>query len=231
MPIYKTSGKKNGLQRYNVRINYVADNGQPTQLTRVAYGMNSAKILEMKMLEQIKIKEEHPVKKMTVQQLFDEYIVIKKYEIKETSLLKIEQLFKYYILPTFKHCRIDKITPHALQEWKILLEKNNLSLHTKKSAYGYFRAFINYAIKMDYIHKNPLTKIGNFKQAYYIKSEMNFYTPDEFKAFISKAKEIANEKEKKKKDLSEWNYYVFFNIAFYTGLRKGEIHALKWTDI
>jgi len=24
---------------------------------------------------------------------------------------------------------------------------------------------------------------------------------------------------------------VFFNIAFYTGLRKGEIHALRWTDI
>ena len=27
------------------------------------------------------------------------------------------------------------------------------------------------------------------------------------------------------------NYYVFFNIAFYTGMRKGEINALKWTDI
>jgi len=24
---------------------------------------------------------------------------------------------------------------------------------------------------------------------------------------------------------------VFFNIAFYTGLRKGEIHALRWSDI
>ena len=24
---------------------------------------------------------------------------------------------------------------------------------------------------------------------------------------------------------------MFFNIAFYTGLRKGEIHALKWSDI
>jgi len=231
LPIYKTSGKKNSLQRYNVRINYVADNGKPTQLTRVAYGIDNAKILEMKILEQIKVNEEQPVKKMTVQQLFDEYIIIKKYEIKETSLLKIEQLFGYYILPIFKNCRIDKITPQALQEWKIFLAKKNLSLHTKKSAYGYFRAFINYAIKMEYIHKNPLTKIGNFKEAYYIKPEMNFYTPDEFKVFISKAKEIAKEKEQTQNDLSEWNYYVFFNIAFYTGLRKGEIHALKWTDI
>ena len=29
----------------------------------------------------------------------------------------------------------------------------------------------------------------------------------------------------------EWNFYVFFNIAYYTGLRKGEIHALRWIDI
>ena len=24
---------------------------------------------------------------------------------------------------------------------------------------------------------------------------------------------------------------MFFNIAFYTVLRKGEIHALRWTDV
>lgn len=29
----------------------------------------------------------------------------------------------------------------------------------------------------------------------------------------------------------KWHYYVFFNIAFYTGMRKGKIHALQWTDI
>ena len=60
---------------------------------------------------------------------------------------------------------------------------------------------------------------------------MAIYTPKEFKKFITAAKKIAKEKEKSKNDLSEWNYYVFFNIAFYTGLRKGEIHALKWSDV
>ena len=84
---------------------------------------------------------------------------------------------------------------------------------------------------MEYLNKNPLTKIGNFKDILNIKSEMSIYTPQEFKKFIETAKEIAEEKEESQNDLSEWNYYVFFNIAFYTGLRKGEIHALKWSDI
>jgi len=231
MPIYKVKGKKDGLQRYNVRINYVADSGEGKQITKVAYGIDNAKLLEMKLLEQIKINDEKPIKKITVQELYDEYINMKKYEVKETSHMKIVQILSYYILPTFKSYRIDRITPQSLQEWKITLAKRDLSLHTKKSAYACFRAFINYAIQMEYIHKNPLSKIRNFKEAYYIKAEMNFYTPEEFEKFISKAKEIATEKEQRNNDLSEWDYYVFFNIAFYTGLRKGEIHALKWSDI
>lgn len=36
---------------------------------------------------------------------------------------------------------------------------------------------------------------------------------------------------KNEKNIYEWNFYVFFNIAYYTGLRKGEIHALRWADI
>jgi integrase len=37
--------------------------------------------------------------------------------------------------------------------------------------------------------------------------------------------------KKEPNNIYHWNYYVFFNIAFYTSARKGEIHALKWSDI
>lgn len=60
---------------------------------------------------------------------------------------------------------------------------------------------------------------------------MSFYTPEEFKKYIEIARKQALEKQKKEKNLYEWNFYVFFNIAYYTGLRKGEIHALRWNDI
>ena len=39
------------------------------------------------------------------------------------------------------------------------------------------------------------------------------------------------ERSEQKGDFFEWNYYVFFAIAFYTGMRKGEIHGLRWSDI
>ena len=172
-----------------------------------------------------------PIKKITVQELFDEYIVFKRLEVKQLSIAKITDDFHFYILPTFKNCHIDRITMKLLQDWKVIVDNRNLALSTKSSAFINFKALINYAIKMEYIYKSPFDKINNFKDKSTVKKQMDFYTAKEFKTFIKKAKEIATEKEKQLNDLSEWNYYVFFNIAFYTGLRKGEIHALKWSDI
>jgi len=214
-----------------VRINFLDDSGRPKQFTRIAYGSDVAKTLEMKLINEIKTKCEIPTKKITIQELFNEYVEVKKYELRESSIIRMKQAYVLYILPTYKDYRIDKLTVNDIQKWKISMEIRNLSLSTKKIAFTYFSTMINYAIKMGYLNDNPLSKVGSFKNILGIKPKIDFYTQEEFNKFIISAKEIATEREKQFNDVSEWNYYVFFNIAFYTGLRKGEIHALKWSDI
>jgi integrase len=231
MPIYKTEGKKDGLQKYNVRVNYVAKNGEAKQLTRTAYGLEAAKDLERSLTAEVKNSDKNPAKKMTVQQLFDEYIKVKKYEVKESTVDKAERDFSYYVLPRFADVRIDRLTAAMLQEWKIEMEQKSLSYKTKKSAFGSFRAALNYAVKMEYLSNNPLVKVGNFKNPTGIKPQMDIYTAKDFKKYISTVRKKAEERQAKKRELAEWDYYVFFAIAFYTGLRKGEIFALKWTDL
>jgi integrase len=76
-----------------------------------------------------------------------------------------------------------------------------------------------------------VTTIGCFKDATFTKREIGYYTPAEFLSYIGSAKKLAQESETKIHSLYEWDFYVFFNIAFYTGMRKGEIFALKWSDI
>lgn len=67
MPIYKVGNtKKDGLQKYHVRINYVADNGQKKQITRSVYGIDVAKDLERRLENEIKVQHETPIKKMTI---------------------------------------------------------------------------------------------------------------------------------------------------------------------
>jgi integrase len=231
MPIYKTNGKKDGLQKYNVRINYISDNGEHKQLTRVAYGADSAKTLEMRLYNEIKEKCEMPVKKITLKELFDEYISNKKYEVREVTLVKTKRVLELHILPQLGKKRADKLAVQILQEWKISIENKSLGIVSKNNIYKELRTMLNYAVKMEYISKNPLLKVGNFKDAYAYKKKISFYTSEEFIKFIEIARQQALQKEQEENNLYEWNYYVFFNIAFYTGLRKGEIHALRWSDI
>lgn len=126
MPIYKVENtKKDGLQKYYVRINYVTDNGQKRQITRSVYGIDVAKNLEKQLENEIKVQQEMPIKKMTVKQLFDEYISVKKYEVREITLEKSSRIIKRYILPILKDVKIDKLSTKTLQDWKISMEKRN----------------------------------------------------------------------------------------------------------
>lgn len=143
----------------------------------------------------------------------------------------------YYIMPTLGQYRIDKLNTPILQKWKTYVEEMQttkgkpLSLRTKQSAYCELRAVLNYAVKMEYINRNPLFSIDNFKDAYATKTKIEFYTASEFLMYISEAKKQAILAEKNSGNIHEWNFYIFFMIAFYTGMRKGEIYALQWTDI
>ena len=231
MPIYKMNGTKDGLRKYRVRINYVDTLGKARQIDRVCYGLDEAKQLEYKLNYELQNKAITP--RMTLQSLYDEYIAAKKHAVRETSLSKTSNRLKNHVLNTLGSVRIDALTPANLGKWKNTInefrtsKKTPLSVTTKNGIYREFKALLNYAVNMEYIPKNPLIPLGGFNDAYEGKKEMDFYTADEFLKFISAARSEAE----RRAEVSEWYFYVFFNIAFYTGMRKGEINALNWNDI
>ncbi len=235
MPIYKMNGAKDGKQKYRVRINYQDNSGTYKQLTRIAYGHAEAKELEKNLQKQI--KEELPAKRMTLNELYNEYKKVKKHEVRESSYNKSITILSNHVMPILGDKPLSKLNKPILMMWKneinekTVKDKNgnirSLSLQMKQNIYAEFRALLNFGVKMDYLPKNILTSVGNFKGTLEIKKEMQYYTADEFKKYIKAAREYAENKP----NLDGWDYYVFFNIAFYTGCRKGEIHALKWSDI
>ena len=237
MPIYKMEGKKDGLQKYRVRINYTDSTGKNKQIDRVAYGKEEAKELERKLC--LNLKEE-TAPTITFKELYDEYMEMHSHEVRESTMRAIRGRIELYVMPDFGKHQVDKINIRMLQKWKNDMEKrrttnkkenSTLSLNTKQHTYTDFNSILEFAVKMEYLQKNPMKNLGNFRDAYSGKEEMNFYTFDEFKSFINIAHNCAVQSEFETKSIYEWNFYVFFMIAFYTGLRKGEIYALRWTDI
>lgn len=234
MPIYKMDGSKDGKQKYRVRVNITDNMGNHRQIDRVAYGKSEAKELERKLT--LETKEQSPTVRMTVNDLCKEYLNNSKNELRESTVDKARTNIKIYVQDICGNKSLSNLTIPFFQDWKNKIEEyqspktgKSLSLTTKQKIYSCFRAVINYGVKMCYIPVNNLIKLGNFKDSNSVitKKEMDFYTPEEYKKFSKAAYDIAKSSGK----IVDWDYYVFFSIAFYTGLRKGEIFALKWSDI
>ncbi|MDE6810184.1 MAG: hypothetical protein K2J42_08905 [Muribaculaceae bacterium] len=226
MPINKIDKKKNGLQGYRVRINYTDMNGNPRQVERTAYGLAEANVLEKQLVAEFKDKQTIVVRK-TIQELFNEYEVYHAHETRQSSHNKAMQIVRTHVLPAMAECRLDRLSKERLAEWKNGIAAQDLSIVTKKNIYQAFNSMLNYAVKLDYLTKNPLSALGTFKDANRFDQpaeKLHYYTAEQFIDFLAVAKENAH-------SVSDWGYYVFFAMSFYLGTRKGEANALKWSDI
>ena len=224
MPIYKQKEKnKAGLYRYNVRINYIDTFGKYRQITRSAWGLQAAKELELQLNNTLN-DNELCNSTLSIKDLFKDFYENRQYDIRPTTMRGYKTNYDNHIKPHIDNLKIKDLNTRNLNQWKKEINKKDISLKTKRNIYSDLRTILNYAVKMEYIPHNPLEKVDNFKDSTYQKPEIVLYTPEEFIKFKIAAL-------KKAKDTGYYDYYVFFCIAYYTGARKGEIHALRWNCI
>ena len=220
MPIYKMEGKRNGLQQYRVRINFTSPDGVKKQIDRIAYGKEEAKQLEASLL--FDIKEKPLSGRMTLEELYTEYMAAKKQEVRATTLQKSKDILDRHILPHLGKITIDQLTPSRLQKWKNQIGDLPITTTMKRNIVKELNTMLNWGVRLERLPRNPMKAVGTFREVYFEKPQdtLHYYTPEEYLRFAASAKEDA-----------DWPYFVFFSIAFYTGMRKGEINALKWSDV
>ncbi|RXV32309.1 site-specific integrase [Enterococcus faecalis] len=150
------------------------------------------------------------------------------YEEKYTQNLKPsykqtqERIFKNYIEPYFRNTKIKLIKKQQIYDFQQFLltskpkRKETLSNKTINMIIIHLQKLFNVAMKEGLSYKNPCNQIDKLKVQ---KKEIDFWTLDEFTTFISHI-------DKNKPFLK-----VFYQFAFFTGMRAGEMIALTWSDI
>ncbi len=234
MPIYKIAGqKKDGLQKYRVVVNYTDENGKKRTVERREYGKAQAERMEAalraKIAEGAATKEEVKAKPITVKELAKLYETEHGKDIRATTLAKKKEILAAYVVPFLGEKPVRSLSVEDLQKWRAWLNEKPLKAGTKNNGYRDLRAILNFAVAHGYLRQSPLKAIRPFRDPYKETEavRLRYYTAEEWRAFLAAATEEAEGKN----DLRAWGLRLFFMFAYYTGMRKGEINGLKWSDI
>lgn len=139
--------------------------------------------------------------------------------VQESTVNKTMRDFKNHIVPSFDGMNIREIKPEHCQAE---LNKWRDQLVNYRRIKNYAHRVFDYALRMDIIDSNPFNKVTVPKRIETIEeSEFeNFYSKKELNEFLEYVKE----------DL-DLNWYTYFRLLAYSGARKSELLALKWSDI
>ena len=133
MPIYKMEGKKDGKQKYRVRVNYKDVMGRARQIDRVACGLEGAKAMERSL--NLSIKQETPSKSLTLRELFVEYEASRKKAVRESTADKSKRILEGHVLNSLGDTKLSKLNVPVLQSWKTSIDSKKLALTSKQNIY------------------------------------------------------------------------------------------------
>lgn len=215
--------KKNGEKAYMFKL-YLGidqDTKKPIRTTRRGFRTQREARLAIADLELngLSKPESEPQMIHTYEQIYNLWYEEYKTTVKASTLLKTERVFKNHILPAFGNKPIQDIKPMDAQNQMNIWHKK---LVRASMVMNYAGLVFDYAIRMQLINMNPTKVIKKpvRKESVREDKDMNFYDKDELKIFMAALENNNN-----------FRAFVYFRLLAFTGMRKGESLALKWSDI
>lgn len=119
-----------------------------------------------------------------------------------------------HIKPNLGHFRLDKLNSLAIDNFYTKLQKEGLSSATIRKIHTIIRSSLEYAKDYQLIQRNPAAVV---KPPAVRHQNIDVWEEKQMIQFLEHVKD-------------EYDYIVY-HLALYTGMRKGEILGLKWSDV
>lgn len=167
--------------------------------------------------------------KMTITELFEQYKDDDQwFDLEETSKVLYDRWFRVHTQPFFKNKAVQDISLDQVKQFRRhLANSKKTEQNGSKTKYSgkylnqilsFFCQLLRFAFQEQLIPPFDLSN-KNLKKFKEIKPEVNALTPEERDIFLGHVKE------------HDSFYYPVMYLAAFTGLRRGEIRALKWKEV
>lgn len=121
---------------------------------------------------------------------------------------------------------ISDLSPELIQRQLINPICESHAYSTIHKAYVLLNECMKFAINKDYIIKNPCCQVKMPKKENFDKKEIRILSDDEIATFKTTATAM-----RKTIAIPKYQYGLIITLIIYTGLRVGELCALRWADV
>jgi integrase len=153
---------------------------------------------------------------VTFAEACEDYLAHKETDrrLKPTTLRDYRSTVTFHLLPAFGSLPVEDITTDMIETWKLTLRMSN---STKIKVLTVLYGVMERARKRHRLAANPVREVEKPRREGGQGDELQFYSPEEVQALVRAAE-------------SEQDAAAFLTAAF-TGLRRGELVALRWRDV
>lgn len=133
--------------------------------------------------------------------------------VKASSWQTYQNLLTHHLLPRLGDYALEQLSPKVIRDFVENLESSGLAESTIRGAYRLLSSAMRYAQDEGIIRKNPCRRIGIQHRE------------------CAEQRVLSRSEQEKLRHAADGSKDLPALLSLYTGLRLGEICALKWTDI
>ena len=136
-----------------------------------------------------------------------------KGEVRSSTMVQYESLFSCHIIPALGELELSRIGVEDIQGFKAAMSDKDMGPQMIKHNLRLVRQMLDHAVDWGYVRTNPAKKVRYPKIP---KRETDCMSVAEVRLFLEKVPE---------------RWYAFFLTAITTGLRIGELLAMRWANL
>ena len=161
-----------------------------------------------------------------IKDLAPNYLEAKQKSLKASTYATYECAFNRYIIPYFGNKKINEIKPVDIHEWHLYETNRGMKVNNLRLRHVILSSFLNYLVRFYGLKANPCNLCGPPPAS--AKKKNNFWTYEEYKIAMNWAIQYVNEVKNNRINRA---CLLIINILYWTGMRIGEVIALRSKDI